>query len=425
VRGRAFTLGLACCERFRPQLPTEQKSLEMILRLKRFAFFYPLRIVASYFIVLIVSLYSRLFDGFTPYAALLIGFFLVYPHVIRYVTWKYPQDRWKIERRVFLIDSFVVGLAVYFIGFNPVPSFALITVALVNALAVNGFRQMFFSALGLVVGIAVSMIFGGVHLSLHSAVAIDVAGSVFLFIYFTFFGFSVYSSNALLARSRTELREQKAVLEIEKLRSDALLLNLVPTGIAAEMRDAKRVDFTVFDPVTLLAVDFCRFSRTLDSEEPKAVLAHLLHCFKAFDAITGRHGFEKLKTLGDRYLAVAGVPKGCDSDAAAGIKAALEIRQFLADLNVSRRAHGKFVLEARIAVHTGRVFGGVVETEKMSYDLWGDAIKTLFRLLEEASIGQVVISEATRRVTGEEFSSTPVGSVGSDLIFYNVEKCAA
>jgi class 3 adenylate cyclase len=71
------------------------------------------------------------------------------------------------------------------------------------------------------------------------------------------------------------------------------------------------------------------------------------------------------------------------------------------------------------------VFGGVVETEKMSYDLWGDAIKTLFRLLEEASIGQVVISEATRRVTGEEFSSTPAGSVGSDLIFYNVEKCAA
>lgn len=397
----------------------------MTLRLNRFALFYPLRIVGSYFIVLIVSLYSRLFDGFTPYAVLLIGVLLVYPHVIRYFTWKYPQDRLKIERRAFQVDSFLIGLTVHLIGFNPVPSFALITVALVNALAVSGFRQMLFSAIALVVGIAVSILFGGLHLSLHSAVAIDVAVSVFFFIYFTFFGYSVYHSNALLARSRTELREQKAVLEIEKLRSDALLLDLVPIGIAAEMKDAKRVDFTVFNPVTLLAVDFCGFSRILESQEPKEVLAHLVHCFRAFDAITVRHGFEKLKTLGDRYLAVAGVPKGNDGDAAAGIKAALEIRQFLADLNLSRRAHGKFLLEARIAVHAGRTLGGVVETEKMSYDLWGDAIKTLLRLLEEASIGQVVISEATRRVAGEEFSSTRAGSIGSDLVFYNVEKCAA
>jgi class 3 adenylate cyclase len=282
---------------------------------------------------------------------------------------------------------------------------------------------MFFSAIALVFGIAASMLFRGPSFGPYSAIAIDVAVSVFLFVYFLFFGYSVYHSNALLARSRTELREQKAVLEIEKLRSDALLLNLVPIGIAAEMKDAKRVDFTAFDPVTLLAVDFCGFSQTLASQEPKEVLAHLLHCFKAFDAITGRYGFEKLKTLGDRYLAVAGVPKASDGDAAAGIKAALEIRQFLTDLNVSRRAHDKFLMEARIAVHTGRVLGGVVETEKMSYDLWGNAIKLLFRVLEEAPGGQVIISEATRQAAGEEFVSTLAGH--PDLVFRNVEKCAA
>jgi class 3 adenylate cyclase len=397
----------------------------MIVRLNRFALFYPLRIVGAYFVVFIVSLYSLLFNGFTPYRLLLIGVFLVYPHFIRYFAWKYPHDRLKIELRAFLLDSFLFGLIVHLIGFTAVPSFALITVGLVNALAVSGFRQMFFSAVTLVVGIAVSMLFGGINFSPNNVISIDVAASVFLFVYFTFFGFSVYHSNALLARSRTELREQKALLEIEKLRSDALLLNLVPIGIAAEMKDAKRVDFTVFDPVTLLAVDFCGFSRTLESQEPKEVLAHLLHCFKAFDAIAGRHGFEKFKTLGDRYLAVAGVPRGRDGDAAAGVEAALEMRQFLTDLNVSRRAHGKFLLEARIAVHTGSVLGGVVETDKMSYDLWGDGIKTLLRLLEEAPIGQVVISEATRRSAGEEFASTPAGSVDSDLVFYNVEKCAA
>jgi class 3 adenylate cyclase len=397
----------------------------MMLRLNRFGLYYPLRVIGSYFVVLILSLYSLLFNGFTPYRLLLIGVFFVYPHVIRFFTWRNPQDRVKIERRAFLFDSFLFGLIVHHTGFAPAPSFALITVGLVNALAVYGFRQMFFSAVALVVGIAVPMLFGGLNFSPNSAVAIDVAASVFLFVYFMFFGYAVYNSNALLAQSRTELREQKAILEIEKLRSDALLLNLVPIGIAAEMKDAKRVDFTVFDPVTLLAVDFCGFSRTLKSQEPKQVLAHLLHCFKAFDAIAGRHGFEKFKTLGDRYLAVAGVPRGRDGDAAAGIDAALEMRQFLTDLNVSRRAHGKFLLEARIALHTGSAVGGVVETEKMSYDLWGDSIKILLRLLEEAPIGQVVISELTRRSAGEGFASTPAGSVGTELVFYNVEKCAA
>lgn len=397
----------------------------MKFRLNRFALFYPLRIVGACFVVFIVGVYSLLFGGFTPYRLLLICLFLVYPHFIRYFAWQYPQDRLKIERRAFLLDSFLLGLIVHVIGFSAVPSFALITVALVNALAVSGFRDMFFSAVSLVFGIAISMLFGGTNFSPNNMIVLDMTASVFLFVYFTFFGFSVYHSNALLAQSRAELREQKATLEIEKRRSDALLLNFVPAGIAAEMKRAKVEGFTVFDPVTLLAIDFCGFSQILESQGPKEVLAHLLHCFKAFDAIAARHGFEKLKTLGDRYLAVAGVPRGRDSDAAAGVEAALEMCQFLADLNVSRRAHGKFFLEARIAVHTGSVLGGILETEKMSFDLWGDGIKTLVRLLEEAPVGQVVISEATRRWAGEEFASTPAGSVGSDLVFYNVEKCAA
>jgi class 3 adenylate cyclase len=284
---------------------------------------------------------------------------------------------------------------------------------------------MFFSAVALVAGVVMSILFGGLNFGPTNSVASDVAASAFLFVYFTFFGYSVYLSNSLLARSRTELREQKAVLEIEKQRSDALLLNLVPVGIAADMRDARQVDFALFDPVTLLAVDFRGFSQTLESQDPKEALAHLSHCFKAFDAIAGRHGFEKLKTIGDRYVAVAGVPRGRDSDAAAGIDAALEIRQFVDDLNESRRAHGKFSLEARIAVHTGSAYGGIVATDKMSFDLWGGAIRTLVQLLESAPPGQVVISEATLLAAGEGFASTRAGSVGADLVFYNVQKRAA
>jgi class 3 adenylate cyclase len=379
----------------------------MAIRLNRFALFYPLRIVGAYFIVLIIALHSLQVDRFAPFRVFLVGFLLLYPHIVRYLVWRYAHDRLKIELRAFSVDSFIIGLVVYMVGFAPLPSFALITVGLVNALAVNGFWQMFLSAVAVLIGIALS----------------------FLFIYFTFFGFSVYNSNALLARSRTELREQKAVLEIEKQRSDALLFDLMPVDVATELKNARDVEPAVFDPVMLLAVDFCGFSRTLGSHDPRQVLDHLMHCFRAFDAIAGRYGFEKLKTMGDVYLTVAGVSKRSDGGAAPAIDAALEIRQFLTDLNESRQASGKFVLEARIAVHTGSVIGGIVKTEKMSFDLWGEPMKVLLQLLREAPSGQVVISDATRQLAGEGFTATPAGNVregaASDVVFYNVEKRAA
>jgi class 3 adenylate cyclase len=252
---------------------------------------------------------------------------------------------------------------------------------------------------------------------------------VFLFVYFMFFAYSVYIGNALLARSRTELREQKAVLEIEKQRSDSLLTDLLPARIAEKIQGVKRVEPADFDPVTLIAIDFSDFVKTLETHGEKRVLAHLMHCFKAFDAIAGRHGFEKLRTTGDIYIAVAGVPEPGERDAASGIEAALEIRQFLDDLDQSRKAHGEFTVDTRIAVHTGRAVGGTVDTEKMSYDLWGGATKVLLRLLKGAPRGQVVISDVTRRAAGEGFLSTPAGNVeageGAEIAFFNVARRAA
>ena len=219
------------------------------------------------------------------------------------------------------------------------------------------------------------------------------------------------------------------MLEIEKQRSDALLLDLLPAKIASNLTSTRSIAPAQFDPVTLIAVDFSDFTRTLEAHEPKQALAHLMHCFKAFDAIAGRCGFEKLHTVGDLYITVAGLPEPGERDAANGIEAALEIRQFLDDVGLSRRAHGQFTLETRIAVHSGRVVGGIVETEKMSYDLWGSTMQILMRLLQQAQNGQVVISDATRALAGENFLSTPAGNVeagaGRDIAFFNVEKRAA
>jgi class 3 adenylate cyclase len=397
--------------------------------LSRFALYYPLRIVGCYFVALVVALYSYQFDQFSAYRYLLIGVLLVYPHVVRYFEWQYPQDRLKVELRAFLVDSFIIGLAVHLTGFTPLPSFVLITVGLVNGLSVAGFTQMLLSGCAMLTGIAVATLFGSLNFDPRNVVTLDIAVSIFMFVYFMFFAYSVYIGNTLLARSRTELREQKSVLEIEKQRSDALLLDLLPAKIAGKLREEKRIEPAEFDPVTLIAVDFTGFTRALEARGPKEVLSYLMHCFKAFDAIAGRHGFEKLRTTGDLYVTVAGLPEPGTRDAANGIEAALEIRQFLDDFALSRQAHGEFTLEARIAVHSGRVVGGIVETEKMSYDLWGGAMQILSRLLQQARSGQVLISEATRTLAGDGFLSTPAGNVevgtGAGLACFNVEKRAA
>jgi class 3 adenylate cyclase len=156
------------------------------------------------------------------------------------------------------------------------------------------------------------------------------------------------------------------------------------------------------------------------------VLAHLMHCFKAFDAIGNRLGMEKLKTMGDIYIAFAGMPTPRPGDAAAGVEAAMGIREFLTDLAESRRAHGKFVLDARIGVHSGKVIGGIVDTSKISYDVWGSAMKTLLQLLRACPDGQIAVSDATRRLAGDGFEWFDAGSLdsgtGTPLVFHGIGK---
>jgi len=378
--------------------------------LNRFALFYPMRLVATCFMVVVSSLYAFQFDRVDAFYSVVLPVLLVYPHVVHYVARKYPQNRLAIELRTFPFDCFVVGLIVASTGFTPLPAFVLVTVALASSLAVNGGRQMLLGAAGLVGGMAAYAVFVGVDVGPKDSIAVDVACLVFVFVYFMTFAYSAYNRNALLLSSQTELRERNESLEIEKLRSDRLLLNLVPSRLVAELSTAGGVKATEFDPVTLVAIEMRHFSRRLRDGDAQEVLAHLMHCFKAFDAIAGRVGMEKLKTMGDTYIAIAGLPTAKPGDAVAGVEAALGIREFLADLAESRRAHGKFVLDARVCVHSGGVIGGVVDTAKLSYDVWGRAMKTLFQLLRACPDGEIAVSDATRRLAGDAFEWFEAGT---------------
>jgi len=394
--------------------------------LNRFALFHPMRLVATCFMILITSVYVFQFDRVGKHSYVLLATLVVYPQVVHYLARKYPQNRLKIELRTFHFDAFIVGLVVASTAFTPLPSFVLITVALASALAVNGWQQMLRGAASLVVGIAAYSAFVGIDFGPRDSIAIDVACSVFVFVYFMTFAYSAHNRNALLASSEAQLRERNDSLEIEKLRSDRLLLNLVPTRLATEMSQTGGIKPAEFEPVTLLAIELRHFSRRLRDGDAQETLAHLMHCFKAFDAIGNRLGMEKLKTMGDIYIAFAGLPTPKPGDAAAGVEAALGIRQFLADLAESRRAHGKFVLDARISVHSGKVIGGIVDTSKISYDVWGSAMKTLLQLLRACPDGQIAVSGSTRQLAGDAFEWFEAGTLnegsGPPLDFHGIGK---
>ncbi len=110
--------------------------------LQRFALFYPMRLVGTTFMIVVTTLYAWQFDRFDAMYFALVGVLLVYPHVVQSFARKDPQQRQKIEMRTFVFDSFMLGMVVQSAAFTPLPTFVLVTVGLVNALAVNGIRQM-------------------------------------------------------------------------------------------------------------------------------------------------------------------------------------------------------------------------------------------------------------------------------------------
>ena len=277
----------------------------MTLLLDRFALFYPMRLVGTTFMVIIVTLYAWHLHRFNALYDAIVAIAIVYPHVVHHLARKYPQNRRNIELRTFAFDSFLVGIVVHAIGLAPLPTFVLITVALASSLSVDGLRQMLISAACVTAGIVAFALLEDVQVGGGNIIAIDIASSVFTFVYFMAFAYSAYNRSALLLRSETALRERTASLEIEKLRSDRLLYNLIPAGLAPHMSTSGGVRPTRFDPVVLVAIEPRGVSRALKTHPGEDVLGCLMHCFKAFDAVAERFGFEKLKTWATRTSPLA------------------------------------------------------------------------------------------------------------------------
>jgi len=196
-----------------------------------------------------------------------------------------------------------------------------------------------------------------------------------------------------------------------KRRSDQLLLNILPEQVALELKTTGKTKARFYDQVSVLFTDFEGFTELAETISPHELVEELDECFTQFDRIMAVYGVEKIKTIGDAYMAVGGLPNPSTTHAIDTVNAALEIQQFMIGWGEQREAEGKIRFRIRIGVHSGPVVAGVVGLRKFQYDVWGDTVNTAARLEKADTTERVNISETTYQLIKHKFQCEHRGKV--------------
>lgn len=190
-------------------------------------------------------------------------------------------------------------------------------------------------------------------------------------------------------------RKHNRIIEKEKKRSDDLLLNILPYEVAEELKEKGEASAKYYEKVSIIFTDFEGFTKLSEKMSPNEVIDQLNYCFKVFDTIITKYNIEKIKTIGDAYMAVSGLPNPDPDHAINAVKAAIEIRDFIEAYKEERKREGKIFFEMRIGINSGEVVAGIVGIKKFAYDIWGDAVNVASRMETNGIVGKVNISEAT------------------------------
>lgn len=207
-----------------------------------------------------------------------------------------------------------------------------------------------------------------------------------------------------------ELKVKNELITKEKERSDELLLNILPFDIAQELKETGKSLARFYNEVTVLFTDFKDFTKISEQLSPQELVEEIDECFRAFDDIITTHGLEKIKTIGDAYMAVSGLPNQQNDNAAKAVVAAKEIQQYMSN-RIIQRSNGVGLKEIRIGIHTGAVVAGIVGHKKFAYDIWGDTVNTAARMEQNSEPGRINVSESTYQLIKNQFACEHRGKI--------------
>ena len=211
-----------------------------------------------------------------------------------------------------------------------------------------------------------------------------------------------------VVKQKQEIEMQNVELSFEKKKSDDLLLNILPEEIAEELKQNGEIKAKQFEEVTVLFTDFVNFTGVSSRLSPKDLVTQIHEYFIAFDAIIEKNELEKIKTIGDAYLAVCGLPQLNENHAIKAVKAALEINEF-----VQQKLKNGGLFDIRIGINTGSVVAGIVGVKKFAYDIWGDTVNTAARMEQNSEAGKINISGTTYLRIKEQYQCLYRGKINA------------
>lgn len=206
-----------------------------------------------------------------------------------------------------------------------------------------------------------------------------------------------------------QVDERTFELQKEKQKTENLLLNILPHEVAEELKENGSSEAKYYDEVTVLFTDFVNFTQSSEKMGAEKMLVELNECFTAFDLIMEKHGLEKIKTIGDAYLAVCGLPLKNECHAYQTVLVALDIIDFIEE----RKKTNPNTLDIRIGINSGSLIAGIVGVKKFAYDIWGDTVNTAARMEQNSKKGKINISESTYQLVKDKINCEYRGKINT------------
>jgi class 3 adenylate cyclase len=215
--------------------------------------------------------------------------------------------------------------------------------------------------------------------------------------------------SASLEKKRLRDQEQSYLerIKIEQEKSEKLLLTILPAAIASRLKSGERNIVDSVYAASVMFIDIVGFTAIAAKTTPDQTVVLLNELFSMFDQLVDTYGLEKIKTIGDAYMAVAGVPNAAEDHALRAARMGMAVQDTLKEFNQKNGVNWA----VRVGLHSGEVMAGIIGSRKFAYDLWGDTVNLASRLESQGRAGWVQISDETAKLIESEFDVLPVGLV--------------